>query len=108
MKRFEGPKHKKINQSLWAERHNPALKADLEMKCQRTYCFDSTCYIWTDGDIGICGYDDGQDTMIVGNVLQETISQIWTGEKRMQMIKNVEERRITGYPCINPKCCLFY
>jgi MoaA/NifB/PqqE/SkfB family radical SAM enzyme len=108
MRKFENARFSKIKHSLWAERHNPEVKAEPDLPCGRTYCFDNTCYIWTDGDVGICAYDDGQDTMIVGNVMKESIDEIWTCESRMKMIEKVKNRGIKGYPCVNPKCCLFY
>lgn len=108
MRRFANSKFSRITHSLWAERHNPALKAEPDMACERTYCFDNTCYVWPDGRVGICGYDDGQDSMIVGNVMDESIEEIWTCESRMGMIEKVRNRGIKGYPCVNPKCCLFY
>jgi MoaA/NifB/PqqE/SkfB family radical SAM enzyme len=97
-----------IKRTLWAERNDPAIKPELDMPCQRTYCFHDVCYVWPTGNIGICGYDDGQDAMIVGNVLEESIASIWSGERRNKMIEHVTNRRIKGYPCINPKACLFY
>jgi hypothetical protein len=97
-----------IRRTLWAERNDPEIKRDDESPCERTYCFENVCYVWTDGDVGICGYDDGQDAMIVGNVLDKTISEIWAGRRRRNMIDAVKARKIKGYPCINPKACLFY
>jgi hypothetical protein len=93
---------------LWAERHNPALVPDPEMKCERGYCFNTTLYIWTEGNVGICGYDDGQNTLIYGNIMKESIPELWNGEDKQKVINRVLNREIKGYPCINPKCCLFY
>lgn len=94
--------------SLWAERSNPGIKARPDLKCLRTHCFDHTCYIWTDGDLGICGYDDGQDALIYGNILDNTIAELWGGVARQLCIDMVRKRKIKGYPCINPSACLFY
>jgi hypothetical protein len=102
------PRINEIRRSLWAERNNPAIKPEPDMPCQRTHCFENVCYVWTDGDVGICGYDDGQDAMIVGNVLETPIAEIWTSDRRRKMIEHVTNRGIKGYPCINPRACLFY
>jgi hypothetical protein len=108
-KRFKGAqKFSRITQSLWAERHNPALKAEPDLQCGRTYCFDTVLYIWTDGDVGLCGYDDGQDALIYGNILKESIPELWNCDAKQKRIDMVKNREIKGYPCINPKCCLFY
>jgi len=108
-KRFEGANSvNRIKLSLWAERINPAIKPMPELKCERQYCFDSTMYIWTDGDVGICGYDDGQDTFIYGNIMKESIKDLWIGPDRQKCINRVKSREVTGYPCVNPKACLFY
>jgi len=94
--------------SLWAERNNTAIKPEPDLPCERMYCFDSTCYIWTDGDLGICGYDDGQDALVYGNILEDSIADLWEGIDRQLCIDAVRQRKIRGYPCINPKACLFY
>lgn len=108
-KRFDGATCvNRIALSLWAERCNPAIKPNPNYKCMRQHCFDSTMYIWTDGDVGICGYDDGQDTFIYGNIMKESIAQLWSGPERQKCIQRVRNRDIVGYPCINPKACLFY
>lgn len=97
-----------IKQSLWAERTDPAIKIEPSLQCGRTYCFDSVCYIWTNGDVGICGYDDGQDTLVYGNILCRSIEDLWNSQERQQVIEKVKRREIKNYPCINPKACLFY
>jgi hypothetical protein len=106
--RLGSVKFSNIKRTLWAERNDPAINPEPDMPCQRTYCFNSVCYVWPTGNISICGYDDGQDAMIVGNVLEESIASIWNGERRKKMIEYVTGRGIKGYPCINPKACLFY
>ena len=97
-----------IKRSLWAERNDPAIKPEPYLPCKRTHCFENVCYIWTDGDVGICGYDDRQSDMIIGNILENTITEIWQSDRRRKMIEHVTGRGIKGYPCINPKACLFY
>jgi Iron-sulfur cluster-binding domain len=102
------PRINTIRRTLWAERNDPEIKPEPNTPCQRTYCFQNVCYVWPTGNVGICGYDDGQDAMIIGNVLEESIASIWNGERRKKMIEHVTGRGIKGYPCINPKACLFY
>lgn len=108
-KRFpKASKYDRIKQSLWAERHNPLLNSEPDMQCGREYCFDSTLYIWTDGDVGICGYDDGQDKLIYGNIMVNSIPELWYSPVKQRCIDTVHNRWLKEYPCINPKCCLFY
>lgn len=97
----------RIKTSLWAERNDPAIEP-CDCDCQRQYCFDSTMYIWTDGDVGICGYDDGQDALVYGNILKTPIKRLWVSEERQVAISKVRNREIKGYPCVNPRACLFY
>lgn len=98
----------RIKMSLWEERNDPHIKPEPDIQCGRMYCFDSTCYVWPNGDVGICGYDDGQDTLIYGNIMNNTISELWQSESKKAVVRKVQNREIKGYPCINPKACLFY
>jgi MoaA/NifB/PqqE/SkfB family radical SAM enzyme len=97
-----------IKRSLWAERHNPAVQYDGNAPCERTHLFDQVCYIWTNGDVGLCGYDDRQQDLICGNVYEDSIADIWQSDARKELIEKVRTRQIKGYPCVNPKLCLFY
>jgi hypothetical protein len=109
-KRFDHNKIGKVNDiamSLWAERIDPAIEK-CQGNCERQYCFDSTMYIWTDGDVGICGYDDGQDALIYGNILKTPIKRLWASEEKQDVINRVRNGEVQGYPCVNPKACLFY
>lgn len=98
----------RITHSLWAERSSPAIVADTTMQCGRQYCFDQVMYIWPNGNVGICGYDDGQDTLIYGNVMNTPLIDLWNSPERQAAIEKVRTRAITTYPCINPRACLFY
>jgi hypothetical protein len=98
----------RIKRSLWAERNDPRIQCEPDMKCGRTYLFDNVCYVWPTGRVGICGYDDGQDALICGNVYESTIPEIWESDERKKVIKKVLTREIKEYPCNNPKACLFW
>jgi hypothetical protein len=97
----------RIARTLWAERSNPRIQPNPKAPCERTHLFSEVAYVWPDGAVGICGYDDGQDSLIIGNIHKETLSQLWTGETRKKRIQQVLNREIITYPCINPKACLF-
>lgn len=98
----------RINRTLWAERNDPNITPDSKEKCDRGYCFENVCYIWPNGDVGICGYDDEQSKLIVGSILDQGIEEIWNSERRRKTIDDVLNRRVTLYPCINPKACKFW
>ena len=100
----------RINQSLWAEREDPRTPADEEAACPkaRLGILDRVLWICPNGDLSACGYDDSQDTFIYGNILQEHILEAWNGERRRAVLEDIRERRITTYPCKNPRCCKLY
>ncbi|MBT6051230.1 MAG: radical SAM protein [Candidatus Scalindua sp.] len=71
------------NHTLWVRRNGKAV-------------WSSNCYA------------DHQDEMTCGNIMDEHILDIFNGEKRRELIKRIENRDITDYPCTNPKCCGFH
>lgn len=72
--------------------------------------FLNQTYIYPDGSVGLCPYDDGQDTFICGNLMKgDSLADIWVSDKRRQMIQDVKDRKYNGkYPCIDPIACGMY
>ena len=72
--------------------------------------FLNQTYIYPDGSVGLCPYDDRQDTFICGNLMKgDSLADIWVSDKRLQMIQDVKDRKYNGkYPCIDPIACGMY
>jgi MoaA/NifB/PqqE/SkfB family radical SAM enzyme len=98
--------------SLWAERTDcdfsdypcPRLPENQPGDMQRQL------YIYPDGTYGLCGYDDGQDTFILGNVFDDRIEDIWGGEKMLAFMDVIRNRTPERHPpcCINAKACVMW
>jgi radical SAM protein with 4Fe4S-binding SPASM domain len=88
---------------LWGERsdipHTPGVCTQLEA------AFKNQIYIYPNGNIGLCPYDDGQDTFILGNMYHDWIDEVWEGERRKKFIQYIREGKMEEYPCINPVAC---
>lgn len=97
----------RINQSLWAEREDPATPADLDGTCPKLKLFNDVMWICPNGDVNLCGYDDEQCNLTIGNVLNQHIADIWHSAKRQQLLDLVANRQITHRIC-NPRCCQMY
>lgn len=56
---------------------------------------------------GNCPYDDAQDTFILGNVLNDRLTDLWTGEKKKAFANQVRNRTKDNHPapCVNALCC---
>jgi MoaA/NifB/PqqE/SkfB family radical SAM enzyme len=97
---------------LWGEREDVTLPSN-PVPCTRLPendgAFDNLVLIYPNGDVGLCAYDDYQDTFILGNILKDSLADIWNGEKRQQFISSIRNGKYLGkYPCSNPACCYFY
>lgn len=88
---------------LWGERtdipYTPGVCSQLNG------AFKNQTYIYPNGDIGLCPYDDGQDTFILGNIYKDNLAEVWESERRKQFIQYIEEGKIDYYPCINAEAC---
>ena len=100
----------RINQSLWGERRDSKTKREEIMPCPKLAegLFNHTIWICPDGRIGVCPYDNSQSDFTVGSILQDALYDIWTGDKRKQILENIKNRVYKDYPCNNPKCCKMY
>ena len=61
-----------------------------------------SCYISTDGDVYACCLDS-LTKLTYGNVLEDSVSKIWNGRKRRDVIRNIVNREFAkvGEPCIH-------
>jgi MoaA/NifB/PqqE/SkfB family radical SAM enzyme len=98
---------------LWGEREDIPPVTDKVCTQLPEYkgCFRNQIYVYPNGDLGCCAYDDAQNTFIVGNVLDHdhAIHDAWASDKRMQIIDDVRRGKYYGkYPCTNPVACGMY
>lgn len=89
---------------LWGERSDATPRVH---ECsQLNGAFKNQIYIYPNGNIGVCPYDDGQDTFLLGNVLTNDIDKVWTSRKRAIIIEDIKAGVYVGrYPCIDPVAC---
>lgn len=104
IKKYFGNKceYMEIIPSLWAERKQ-ALKN--EKVCPKINLFNNIIWIHPDGNVSLCGYDDRQCDLTVGNIFENNLLEIWNSERRKELIRKIQNREIKEYPCINPLCC---
>jgi MoaA/NifB/PqqE/SkfB family radical SAM enzyme len=98
--------------SLWAERTDcefsdypcPRLPENVPGDMARQL------YVYPNGDYGLCGYDDGQDTFILGNVFEHSINEVWNGPTMQGYMNRVRSRTAQFHPgcCINSKACVMW
>ena len=67
-----------------------------------------TIWICPNGDVNACGYDDEQSNFVYGNILEQSIEEIWNGKRRQEVIFQIAHRHVQCYPCNNPRCCRQY
>jgi radical SAM protein with 4Fe4S-binding SPASM domain len=86
---------------LWAEKNNQKLNRKPTI-CQLYERVSSECYIAANGDVYICCLDYNAD-VVFGNVKIESIRQIWNGQKRAEIMKNLRESSFEkiGLLCLN-------
>jgi len=98
---------------LWGEREDipPAFNKSCTQLPERKGCFRNQVYIYPNGNIGCCAYDDAQNTFVIGNVLESdtAVNDLWASDKRVKIINDVREGKYYGkYPCTNPDACGMY
>jgi len=95
---------------LWAERIN--AKSDYSVSCKHLPevegAFTWQCLVYPNGDVGLCAYDDGQDTFVYGNIFKEALADIWNSDRKKSLIDAIRAGAYTQFPCNNRKCCYFY
>jgi radical SAM protein with 4Fe4S-binding SPASM domain len=89
---------------LWGERTD--VKPRVHLCSQLNGAFKNQVYIYPNGNIGLCPYDDGQNTFILGNITRDKLNEIWTSATRLETIDNIVNYQYVGtYPCIDPVAC---
>lgn len=95
-----------ISHCLWGERlHAPK---DITAPCPKLDIIRNVVWICPDGKVQTCCYADRQDELTCGDIMEEHILDIYNGERRREIIRKIENREITDYPCTNPQCCGFH
>ena len=113
-----------FTQDLTGPRKTAARVTGISLWAERTDCefSDSPCprlpenqpgdmlrqlYIYPDGSYGLCGYDDGQDTFLLGNVFDDSIEDVWNGDKMRDYMGRIRNRTADSHPacCVNPRAC---
>jgi hypothetical protein len=102
----------RINHGLWGERYRNDVQHDPKYPCPKINVIQKVCWIYPNGNIGICCYEDRQSPeWSLGNIQEKHILDIFYSEKRLAIIeklKNLEhENPYSDYPCISPKLCGF-
>jgi radical SAM protein with 4Fe4S-binding SPASM domain len=97
---------------LWGEREDATsnLNATCTQLPEHKGCFRNQVYIYPDGSVGSCAYDDGQDTFILGNIVKgDRLADLWVSDKREQFISDIRNGKYKGkYPCTNPDACKMF
>jgi radical SAM protein with 4Fe4S-binding SPASM domain len=94
---------------LWGEREDipPYFQAQCPQLPENDGAFKNQIYIYPNGNIGLCPYDDEQNTFIIGNILKDRLIDVWNGEQRQQIINDVRNGKYLGkYPCTDPRTCV--
>lgn len=95
----------RIGHSLWGERTQ--APKDIVSKCPKFNIIKNITWICPDGSVETCCYSDKQRDFVAGNIMSQHLLDIFYSKERSDLLKKIENREITEYPCINPKCCEF-
>lgn len=107
------PDNVRIHQSssgLWAERKlmkiNPPEVNMSDLDCPLMERVETEAFIAPNGDWYPCCLDDNQD-IVLGNVNENTILEIFNSATRQTFLSNLKARRYEeiGYPCNTVVCC---
>jgi hypothetical protein len=96
--------------SLWAERTDCLHSAYPCPRHPEQYPGDMSrqVYIYPNGNIGLCGYDDKQDTFILGNILKDDLYDTWVSSKREEYIEKIRTEDFLYECCVNAKACVMW
>ena len=80
--------------SLWAERTDCRWS---DMPCPRLPenkpgDMRRQLFVYPSGNLGICGYDDQQEHLLIGNILKDRIADVWFGDRMNQQIERVRRK----------------
>lgn len=91
----------------WAERDHLPLKADIETyECPNIQRIKECAYIAPDGVWYACCLDV-ENKLVVGNVKESSIDEIYESQKRQKLIDQLKNRLFNdiGGPCNRVDCC---
>lgn len=92
----------------WAEReaHDINNKHYAEYRCPNLYRVVSEVFIAPDGSWYACCLDS-KNELVFGNVVKESIDEVYRGRKRKELISMLRKREFTkiGSPCKTIACC---
>lgn len=93
---------------LWGEREDVTPRVAPCSQVDRA--FKNQVYIYPNGNIGLCPYDDGQNFFVLGNILTSNIDEVWLSNERQSVIESIANGIYAGgcYPCIDPLACDSY
>ncbi len=98
----------RINHGLWGERYRSDIEHNFNYPCPKIKVIEQVCWIYPNGNIGMCCYEDRQSAIYsLGNIQDEHILDIFYGEKRRQAIEGIKNHTFKDYPCNNPRLCGF-
>jgi sulfatase maturation enzyme AslB (radical SAM superfamily) len=94
----------------WAERHKVNI-SEIEYSqytCKELRKIKKEAFIASDGSWYLCCLDASHE-LILGNVIKQSINEIFFSEKRKQMIEALENREFArvGGPCLTVNCCQY-
>lgn len=97
---------------LWAEGKlitSGAARPEVDMRqldCPLIFRVENEAFIAPNGDWYPCCLDDNHD-IVLGNVLESSLEEIYNSEKRKTFISNLKARKFKeiGYPCNTVVCC---
>lgn len=102
----------RINHGLWGERYRNDIQHNPLYPCPKIKVIEQVCWIYPNGNIGMCCYEDKQSPEFsLGNIQENHILDIFYSEKRLAIVeklKNLQnENPFSEYPCNNPRLCGF-
>lgn len=98
----------RINHGLWGERYRDDIQHNHYYPCPKIEVIEKVCWIYPNGNIGMCCYEDRQDPAFsLGNIMENHILDIFYGEKRRAAIENIKNNVYKEYPCNSPRLCGF-
>lgn len=94
----------------WAERHKVNVD-EIEYSqytCKELRKIKKKAFIASDGSWYLCCLDASHE-LTLGNVINQSINEIFYSEKRKKMIEALENRQFTrvGGPCLTVNCCQY-
>lgn len=90
-----------INEDDLPRHHTFAYVRDISEPCSELY---NGIIVFFNGDVGICARRDLEATLVIGNIHESSLEDIWRGEK-LQTIRNQWMK--DNIPTICRRCCCY-